>query len=194
MFREEAHCPHARTVLLAGPPPRSIQISQRWVFLVSPGLPPQPRFLPREEGTGFREHGSRGTATARLRGQGVRGSWGFLKALAHSRLTVTDEVVALGDHKKKKGKKLRSSENSPIALLTCQLTDGGLQLRGEPKSHCHLVPPKRSHSAEVLTFGRTRCPVDTTDSRRQMFRWTCNSAISDPDWGCNIPTPQVGAP
>lgn len=67
----EAHC--TRTVLLAGPPPRNIQISQRWLFLVSPGLPPQPRRLPRAEGTGFQRARRRRTAAARLRGQG--GAW-----------------------------------------------------------------------------------------------------------------------
>lgn len=132
----EAH--HPRTVLLAGPPRRSIQISQRWVFLVSPGLPPQPRRLPREEGTGFQRARSRRTAAARLRGQG--GAWGVgcFEVPALSRPAASDEVLTLRDLSERA---LRCSENLPVALLPCKLTAGGRQLRGEPASHCHLVPP-----------------------------------------------------
>lgn len=154
----EAH--HPRTVLLAGPPPRSIQISQRWVFLVSPGLPPQPRRLPREEGTGFQRARSRRTATARLRGQG--GAWGVgcFEALALSRPAASDEALTLRDHSERA---LRCSENLPIALLPCKLTVGGRQSLQATVIWCQLEKPLSG----VLAPGRTRCPVDTTDNRRR---------------------------
>lgn len=62
---------------------------------------------------------------------------GCLEALAHSRVTISDEILTFRDPSERA---LTCSENLTMALLPRQLTAGGRQLPGEPVSHCHLVP------------------------------------------------------
>lgn len=90
---------------------------------------------------GFREHGVDGHLQRDCAVKAVRGAWGVFEALAHSRLAVAHEILSLRDRPERA---LRRSENLPFALLPCQLTAGGRQLRGEPVSHCHLAPHREA--------------------------------------------------
>lgn len=72
-------------------------------FSCPPGLPPQPRRLPRPEGTGFQRTGRGRTAAARLRGQG--GAWVVGVPLAPCSQadwpSLMRSLHLVGDHKKR---------------------------------------------------------------------------------------------
>lgn len=120
------------------------------------------------------------------------GRGGPFGPLLASRLALADEVAASRGPQERAPS--RRSENSPIALLPCQLTAGGSQMRGEPVSHCHQVPPTEATQRECWQLVGRGGPLIRQTADDKYSGGPAIPLSATLTWGCNIPTPQVGAP